>query len=357
MSEEEVVVYARERELAFVADTFLKACIFSASQHVNTWIFGSRRYHGEDRACCNARARNGVTFIQARAQMATRVTPSQQTGAALAGTLRLGDRVVNRLGFGAMRLCGAQVWGRHDDPDNAARVLKRALDLGINFIDTADSYGPEVNESVIAEVLHPYPQGLVIATKGGLTRPEPSAWVENGHPEHLRRALDGSLKRLRVDCIDLYQLHAPDPKVPYVDSVGALAEQQRAGKIRHLGISNVTVAQLDEARRITDIVSVQNEFNVGNRADQDVLDACTRLGIAFLPWYPLGGAGDIATANVKRIARRRGITPSQVAIAWLLARSPVVLPIPGTQSVGHLEENIAAAGITLASEELEALES
>ena len=277
------------------------------------------------------------------------------TGAASAGTVRLGDLSVHRMGFGAMRLCGPQVWGRHRDPGNAARVLKRALDLGINFIDTADSYGPEVNEAVLAEVLHPYPLGLVIATKGGLTRPRPAAWVEDGRPEHLRRALDGSLKRLRVACIDVYQLHAPDPKVPYAESVGTLAEAQRAGKIRHIGISNVTLAQLDEARRIAPIVSVQNEFNIGYRKDEDVLDACTRLGIAFLPWYPLGGSGGVGTAKVKRVAARRGIAPSQAALAWLLARSPVMLPIPGTQSVTHLEENVAAAGIRLTSDDLEAL--
>lgn len=283
------------------------------------------------------------------------MTLSRDTDAAKAGTIRLGDLTVNRMGFGAMRLCGPHVWGRRRDRSNERRVLHRAFDLGVNFIDTADSYGPEANETLIAEALHPYPQGLVIATKGGLVRPNRWSWVKNGRPDHLRRALEGSLQRLRVECIDLYQLHWPDPKVPFADSVGALADLQRAGKIRHLGISNVTVAQLEEARRIAPILSVQNEYNVRNRACDDVVAECERLGAAFLPWYPLGGKrGKRGTLGIrlKRVAARHRVAPAQVALAWLLARSRVMLPIPGTQSVEHLEDNVGAAALKLTFEDL-----
>ena len=284
------------------------------------------------------------------------MTGSRDAAAANAGTVRLGDLTVNRLGFGAMRLCGPQAWGRQRDREIPQRVLHRALDLGVNFIDTADSYGPEVNETQIAEVLHPYPKGLVIATKGGLLRPNRFSWVPNGRPDHLRRALEGSLTRLRLERIDLYQLHAPDPKVPFAESIGALAELQRAGKIRHIGISNVTVSQLDQARRIVPIVSVQNEYNLRERSSEDVLAACTRLGICFLPWYPLGGNRGTRAGKVKRVAERHGVAAAQVAIAWLLARSPIVLPIPGTQSINHLEENVRAAALKLAREDLDELE-
>lgn len=280
---------------------------------------------------------------------------SPETNAANAGTIRLGELSVNRLGFGAMRLCGADVWGRRRDRGNERRVLARALELGVNFIDTADSYGPAADETLIAEALHPYPQGLVIATKGGLVRPDRRSWVENGHPEHLRRALEGSLQRLRLERIDLYQLHAPDPKVPYAESVGALAELQRAGKIRHIGISNVTLAQFEGARRIAPVVSVQNEYNLRERSCDEVLAACERLGIAFLPWYPLGGSRGMRSLKVKRVAARHGVAPAQVALAWLLARSPMMLPIPGTQSVDHLEENVRAAALTLTREDLDDL--
>ena len=273
-----------------------------------------------------------------------------------AGTIGLGELSVNRLGFGAMRLCGADAWGRQRDRGIAQRVLGRAIELGVNFIDTADSYGPEVDETLIAEALHPYPRGLVIATKGGLLRPDRWSWVPDGRPEHLRSALEGSLQRLRLERIDLYQLHAPDPKVPFAESVGVLAELQRAGKIRHIGISNVTLSQLDEARGIAPIVSVQNQYNVRERSSEDVLDACTRLGIAFLPWYPLGGSRGMSAFSLKRVAARHGATPAQVALAWLLARSPVVLPIPGTQSVDHLEENVRAAALALTREDFDELE-
>jgi len=270
--------------------------------------------------------------------------------------IAIGDLKVNRLGFGAMRVCGPQVWGPPKDRAGALEVLRRAHQLGCNFFDTADSYGPEVGETLIAEALHPYPQDLVIATKGGLLRPSPPRWDRDGRPEHLKRALEGSLKRLRLERIDLYQLHAPDPKVPFADSVGALAEAQRAGKIRHIGISNVSVAQLTEARRIATIVSVQNEYNLGDRSSEDVLAACERLGIAFLPWYPLGAGAVLRSQKVKQVAARIEATPAQVAIAWLLAKSRVMLPIPGTASVAHLEENVAAASLKASPEDLAALD-
>jgi aryl-alcohol dehydrogenase-like predicted oxidoreductase len=273
----------------------------------------------------------------------------------MSASISVGDLRVNRLGFGAMRVCGPQVWGPPKDRANALRVLKRAYEIGYNFVDTADSYGPHVDEQLIAEALHPYPKDLVIATKGGLLRPSPPQWVSDARPEHLRSALEGSLKRLKVDCIDLYQLHAPDDKVPFADSVGALAEMQRAGKIRHVGISNVSVKELEEARRVCKIVSVQNEYNIEDRSSEAVLTACEKAGIAFLPWFPLGAGSALRSASVKKIATRLGATPAQVAIAWLLAKSPVMLPIPGTASLAHLEENAAAARVQLSREDMAAL--
>ena len=273
----------------------------------------------------------------------------------MTATLRLGDLTVNRLGFGAMRVCGTNIWGPPRDRANSHRVLRRAIELGVNFFDTADSYGPNVGEELIAETLYPYPEGLVIATKGGLLRPRPSAWDPDGRPEHLKRALDGSLKRLKLDRIDLYQLHAPDPKVPFADSVGALADGQKAGKIRHIGISNVSVNQLAEARRICPIVSVQNEYNLENRSSEPVLKACEGLGIAFLPWYPLAAGDILKQGKLKTIARKLKATPAQVALAWLLAKSPVMLPIPGTKSIPHLEANVAAASIVLSADDIKAL--
>ena len=267
--------------------------------------------------------------------------------ASAAGTVAVADLTVNRLGFGAMRICGPQVWGEPRDRRQALELLRRAYDLGHNFFDTADSYGPHVSETLIAEALHPYPDDLVVATKGGLLRPRPERWDTCGTPAHLRSAVEGSLKRLRVERIDVYQLHAPDPKVPFADSIGALADLQRAGKIRHIGVSNVAVAQLQEARRIVNVVSVQNEYNLENRADEDVLLACEQAGIAFIPWFPLGAGAALKASRVKRIAARLRATPSQVALGWLLAHSPVMLPIPGTASPKHLEENAAAAGIRL----------
>ncbi|MFY9316467.1 MAG: aldo/keto reductase [Burkholderiales bacterium] len=269
--------------------------------------------------------------------------------------MKVGDLQVNRMGFGAMRVCGPQVWGPPKDRATAHQVFRRAIELGVNFFDTADSYGPHVDEELIAEALHPYPQDLVIATKGGLLRPRPSAWDPDGRPEHLKRALEGSLKRLKLERIDLYQLHAPDGKVPFADSVGALADGQRAGKIRHVGLSNVSVKQLEEARRICPIVSVQNEYNLEDRSSEEVLKACERLGIAFLPWYPLGAGNALKASRVRQIATKIRATPAQVALAWLLAKSPVMLPIPGTASIAHLEENVAAAQLQLAMEDLAAL--
>jgi aryl-alcohol dehydrogenase-like predicted oxidoreductase len=274
------------------------------------------------------------------------------TPASAAGTIKLGDLTVNRLGYGAMRVAGEYIWGRPRDSADMKKLLARAYALGHNFFDTADSYGPDVSEILIAEALHPYPKDLIIGTKGGLTRPSRHRWDSDGRPEHLRQALDGSLKKLKVERIDLYQFHAPDPKVPFADSMGTLAELQRAGKIRHLGVSNVTVKELEQARRIATIVSVQNQYNIEDRKDDDVLAACEKAGIAFLPWYPLGAGRALRSAKVKRVAARLGATPSQVALAWLLARSPVMLPIPGTRSFEHLEENAAAAQLKLTKADL-----
>jgi len=269
--------------------------------------------------------------------------------------MKVGDLEVQRLGYGAMRVCGPNVWGPPKDREHALRVLRRAYELGCNFFDTADSYGPHVDEELIAEALHPYPRDLVIATKGGLTRPRASRWEEDGRPEHLRRALEGSLQRLKLERIDLYQLHAPDPKVSFEDSVGALAEFQRQGKVRHVGVSNVSVKQLEMARKIVAIVSVQNEYNLDNRSSEDVLKACERSKLAFLPWYPLGAGGALRGANIKTVAKKLGATPAQVALAWLLKRSPVMLPIPGTNSLKHLEENVHAAKLELAEADFKIL--
>jgi pyridoxine 4-dehydrogenase len=276
-----------------------------------------------------------------------------------AGTFELGGELtVNRLGFGAMRITGEGVWGPPPDPEEAKRVLHRALELGVNFIDTADSYGPKVSENLIAEALHPYDDGLVIATKGGLERPGPGDWTRNGRPDHLRAACEGSLQRLRVDRIDLYQLHAPDPDVPYEESVGTLADLRDEGKIRLIGVSNVTVERLEEALAMVPVVTVQNRFNLTDRHSEDVLDMCTERGIGFIPWFPLA-VGKLAEPGgvLDEAAERHDATPSQVALAWLLARSPVMLPIPGTGSVEHLEENCAAARLELDADEVERIEA
>jgi pyridoxine 4-dehydrogenase len=273
-----------------------------------------------------------------------------------AGTVRLSEDIeIRRLGFGAMRITGRGVWGEPENPQEALAVLGRVPELGINLIDTADSYGPHVSEELIADVLHPY-GGLTIATKGGLERTGPGEWPRNGHPTHLKQACEGSLQRLRVDQIDLYQLHSPDDDVPYEESVGAIAELQEEGKVRHVGVSNVSLDQLEQAREIVEIVSVQNRFNLVDRNSEDVLERCEELGICFLPWFPLA-AGDLAAPGgaVAEIAATHRASPGQIALAWLLQRSPVVVPIPGTCSVAHLEENVAAAQIELSDEECERL--
>lgn len=282
---------------------------------------------------------------------------TQAAGTAMIG----GDLPVHRLGFGAMRITGPDIWGPPRDPAEARRVLRRAVELGINFIDTADSYGPGVSEELIAEALHPYPSGLIVATKGGIVRPKPARWDPDCRPEHLRAACEASLRRLRLERIDLYQLHTIDPRVRLEESIGELVRLQTEGKIRHIGVSNVRVAELDRARRLARIVSVQNRYNVADRTSDPVLAACERDGLVFIPWRPLAqGSGEMMSTGgpliaLARLASRHGLSQSQAAIAWLLARSPVMLPIPGTSKSGHLEENVAAAAVTLTAEEMRAI--
>ena len=278
---------------------------------------------------------------------------ADESDAAKGGVFKIGgDLPVHRLGFGAMRITGPGVWGEPKDPAEARRVLARAVELGINLIDTADSYGPEVSERLIAEALHPYPKGLVIATKGGLTRSGPEKWAPVGRPEYLRQCVEMSLRRLRVDRIDLYQLHRIDPKVPAAETLGALKELQVAGKIRHIGLSEVSVAEIEQAKKTVAIVSVQNLYNIGNRQSEAVLDYCAKHSIGFIPWFPLA-AGEMARPGsaLDKAARKHGATVSQLALAWLLHRSPVMLPIPGTSSVAHLEENQGAASVGLSDTE------
>lgn len=287
----------------------------------------------------------------------TETQPRDMPPVARSGSFTLGsDLVVYRLGFGAMQLPGPGVWGPPRDHAEALRVLRRVVDLGINFIDTADSYGPNVSEELIAEALHPYPSHLVIATKGGLVRPGPGLWQSNGRPEHLRQACEGSLKRLKLECIDLYQLHRIDPEVPVEDQIGTLLDLQRAGKIRYIGLSEVSIPDIVRVREMTDIISVQNRYNLVDRRSEEVLDYCEREGIGFIPWRPLA-IGNLADEGglLVQVAKRLNATPVQVALAWLLKRSPVMLPIPGTSRVGHLEENVEAAGLELTEEEYEGL--
>src|SRR6184192_2707802 len=274
-------------------------------------------------------------------------------GTASNATFKIGgDLEVNRLGFGAMRITGEGNWGWPPDRENALKVLRRAVELGVNLIDTADAYGPETSELLIAEALHPYPNGLVIATKGGLTRPGPGNWVPNCRPEHLKQALEGSLKRLRLERIDLYQLHTVDSKVPIEESVGALKQMQDAGKIRHIGLSNVDRKEIARARKIVPIVSVQNRYNIEDRESEDVLVYCEKEKLGFLPWFPIGGGGGLKSESpLNTAAKAHGVSVFQVALAWLLERSPVMLPIPGTSSLAHLEENVAAAKLKLTPEE------
>ena len=275
--------------------------------------------------------------------------------AARSGTFLLGgDLPVHRLGFGAMRLTGKGIWGEPRDVREAIAVLRRAVALGVNLIDTADSYGPEVSERIIAEALYPYPPGLVIATKAGLERPGPDRWKPNGRPEHLRAACEGSLRRLKLERIDLYQLHRIDPEVPFSDQLGTFKRMQQEGKVRHVGLSEVSVGEIERARKIVPIVSVQNRYSPTDRQHESVLDHAEREKMAFLPWYPLGAGAALRPGSpLARVAARRHATPAQVALAWLLRRSPVMLPIPGTSSVKHLEENVAAALLELRTGDFE----
>ena len=277
-----------------------------------------------------------------------------QPSAAAAGTLDVGgDLTVNRMGFGAMRITGPGIWGDPPDRDQAIATLRRIVELGVNFIDTADSYGPEVSEPLIAEALYPYPDDLVIATKGGLVRPGPNRWDADGRPEHLRQVCEGSLRRLRLEQIPLYQFHRPDPKVPLAESVGALAELKDEGKIRHVGLSNVTEDQFREAERIVPIVSIQNRFNVSDRQSESIIDLCEQEDMVFLPWAPIQQSDRRVAVAVA--ARRLGATEHQIMLAWLLAHSPAILPIPGTGSPEHAEENVAATAIELTRDEIEAI--
>ncbi|KPM54787.1 oxidoreductase [Frankia sp. CcI49] len=282
---------------------------------------------------------------------------SSDVNAAASGTFQLGgDLPVNRLGFGAMRITGPGVWGPPANHDEAIAVLRRSVELGVNFIDTADSYGPEISEDLIAEALYPYPTDLVIATKGGFTRQGPNKWTAVGRAEYLRQQVEMSLRRLKLERIDLYQLHRIDPKTPVEESLGELRALQQEGKIRHIGLSEVSVAELEHSRTLADIVSVQNRYNLADRASEDVLDYATRENIGFIPWFPIA-TGTLARPGgiLDEASKRHGSKPSQLALAWLLRRSPVMLPIPGTSSVAHLEENVAAAGVTLTDDEYEDL--
>jgi pyridoxine 4-dehydrogenase len=279
----------------------------------------------------------------------------KQLSASLAGDVSLGGEIsVHRLGYGAMRLTGEGIWGPPKDRNKALAVLRRAVELDVNFIDTADSYGPHVSEELIAEALYPYPAGLVIATKGGWNRPGPNQWTHDASPEHLRTAIEGSLKRLRLSRIDVYQLHMPDPVVPFEASVETLAQLRNEGKIRLVALSNVTQEHIERAHKIVPIVSVQNRYSFADREWDYVVDYCQRNGIAFIPWFPLG-AGKVAGEVLNRIAQAHNASPTQVALAWLLHRSPIMLPIPGTSSVEHLEQNVATASLRLSEEEYERL--
>jgi pyridoxine 4-dehydrogenase len=281
------------------------------------------------------------------------MSESETVQAGSAGTIGVSDLTVNRLGFGAMRITGAGIWGQPADRDEAKAVLRRAVELGVNFIDTADSYGPHVSEELIGEALHPYPDDLVIATKGGLERPGPGEWTPNGRPEHLIEACEGSLRRLKLDQIPLYQFHRPDPAVPLEESIGALVTLQEQGKIRHIGLSNVTEDQVRRAQRMAAIVSIQNRYNVDDRQSESMVDLCELEQMVFLPWAPMQDLE--SNRPVHELAERHGVQPRQLVLAWLLARSPSILPIPGTGSVSHLEDNVAAAAITLTRAEVASL--
>jgi pyridoxine 4-dehydrogenase len=275
-----------------------------------------------------------------------------------AKTIKIGKFEVNRLGYGAMRLTGKGIWGEPDDPATAKKVLQRAVELGVNFIDTADAYGPEVSERLIGEALSPYAKGVVIATKAGFTRQGPDRWTAVGRPEYLIQQVELSLRRLKTDAIDLWQLHRIDPKVPVEESLGAIAKLQQEGKIKHIGLSEVKPDEVEQARKVVEIVSVQNEYNISNRKHEDVVDYCTREGIAFIPWFPVA-AGKLTQPGGKldKLAKQHNATISQISLAWLLHRSPIMLPIPGTSSIGHLEENVKAADLTLSDAEWAEIEA
>ncbi len=302
---------------------------------------------------------SGAALLAGKSDVIFGAQSSTTPKMAMNTTFKLGgDLTVNRLGFGAMRVTGEGIWGWPPDRANALKVLRRATELGVDLIDTADAYGPDTSELLIAEALHPYPKGLVIATKGGLTRPGPGEWVPNCRPEHLKQAVEGSLKRLRLERIDLYQLHTVDPKVPIEESLGALKKMQDAGKIRHLGLSNVDPDEITRARKIVPIVSVQNRYNIEDRESENVLVYCEKENLGFLPWFPIGGGGGLKPENpLNTAAKAHGVSVYQVAVAWLLERSPVMLPIPGTSSLAHLEENVAAAKLKLTPEEWKAIDA
>ena len=302
---------------------------------------------------------SGAALLAGKSDVIFGAQSSTTPKMAMNTTFKLGgDLTVNRLGFGAMRITGEGIWGWPPDRENALKVLRRATELGVDLIDTADAYGPDTSELLIAEALHPYPKGLVIATKGGLTRPGPGEWVPNCRPEHLKQAVEGSLKRLRLERLDLYQLHTVDSKVPIEESLGALKQMQDAGKIRHIGLSNVDPDEITRARKIVPIVSVQNRYNIEDRKSENVLVYCEKENLGFLPWFPIGGGGGLKPENpLNTAAKAHSVSVYQVAVAWLLERSPVMLPIPGTSSLAHLEENVAAAKLKLTPEEWKAIDA
>jgi aryl-alcohol dehydrogenase-like predicted oxidoreductase len=305
------------------------------------------------RAFLGAALASGVTLLAGRADTVFAAASASDDSTFSIG----GDLPVNRLGFGAMRLTGEGIWGWPPDRENARKVLRRAVELGANLIDTADAYGPETDELLIAEALHPYPKGLVIATKGGQTRPGPDQWAQDGRPESLKRCVENSLRRLRLERIDLYQLHRIDPKVPVEESLGALKEMQSAGKIRHIGLSEVSPEQVERARKIVPIVTVQNRYNITDRKWEDTLTFCEKEKIGFMPWAPIGGNRGLTGGALEKAAKDHGVSVIQLGLAWLLHRSAVMLPIPGTSSVPHLEENMAAAKVKLSAEEWKAIDA
>ncbi|PZR72815.1 MAG: oxidoreductase [Chthoniobacterales bacterium] len=318
----------------------------------------SERYGVTRREFLGTTLAGGVTVL-AGGLMFQKLSAAESP-AAKSSFLLGGDLTINRLGFGAMRLTGEGIWGWPPDRENAKKVLRRAVELGVNFIDTADAYGPEVSELLIAEALHPYPKGLIIATKGGNTRPGPNQWVPDGRPEYLTKCVEGSLKRLKLERIDLYQLHRIDPKVPVEESLGALKKMQEAGKIRHVGLSEVNEGEIERAKKVLPIVSVQNQYNIENRRSERVLEYCEKEKMAFIPWAPIGGSrASLAKTGspIEAEAKKHGVSAVQLALAWLLYHSPVMVPIPGTSSLAHLEENIAAAKISLTAEDWKSIEA